>query len=176
MTHPIFHPSKSLLAGVFLALSLAGLMRPTAGWAQMGAAPSAPAVTNPLLMPWAGPYGGVPPFDKVKVEQFKPALEAGMAESLREIEAIASNAQAPTFENTIAALERAGQRLDEVRTVYGIWAGTLSSPEVQAIERELAPRLAAFADQINQNERLFRRIEAVYTAPAKKQLTPNSSA
>ncbi|HEX8656770.1 MAG TPA: M3 family metallopeptidase [Hymenobacter sp.] len=145
---------------------------PTSSLAQTTTATSAPANPNPLLMPWAGPYGGVPPFDKVKVEQFKPALEAGMAENLREIEAIAANPQAPTFDNTIAALERAGQRLDEVRAVYGIWAGTLSSPEVQAIEREMSPRMAAFADQINQNERLFRRIEAVYNSPDKKKLTP----
>ncbi|WP_082685278.1 M3 family metallopeptidase [Hymenobacter sedentarius] len=142
--------------------------QPTSG----AAATAASTATNPLLAPWSGPYGGVPAFDKVKVEQFKPALEAAMAENLREIDVIAGNKQAPTFDNTIAALERAGERLDEVRTVYGIWSGTLSSPDVQAIEREMSPRMAAFADQINQNEPLFRRVEAVYNSPAKKQLTP----
>ncbi|WP_426061922.1 M3 family metallopeptidase [Hymenobacter sp. B1770] len=148
-------------------------MTPTPSQAQTASAATATApANNPLLAAWAGPYGGVPAFDKVQVNQFKPALEAAMAENLREIDAIANNKQAATFENTIAALERAGQRLDEVRTVYGIWSGTLSTPEVQAIEREMSPRMAAFSDQINQNEPLFRRIEAVYNSPEKKKLTP----
>ncbi|WP_204378332.1 M3 family metallopeptidase [Hymenobacter lapidarius] len=146
-------------------------MLPTSSFAQT-APVTASAASNPLLADWAGPYGGVPAFDKVKVEHFKPALEAAMAENLREIDVIATNKQAATFDNTIAALERAGQRLDEVQTVYGIWSGTLSSPEVQAIQREMAPRLSAFSDQIYQNEPLFRRIEAVYTGPDKKKLTP----
>ncbi|WP_315985094.1 M3 family metallopeptidase [Hymenobacter sp. BT188] len=127
---------------------------------------------NALLAPWAGPYGGVPAFDKVEVSQFKPALEAAMAENLKEIQAIAGNSQAPNFENTIAALERAGQALDQVQTVYGVWTGTMSNPEVQLVQREMAPKMAAFSDQITQNEPLFRRIEAVYNSPDKKKLTP----
>ncbi|KAA9327655.1 M3 family metallopeptidase [Hymenobacter busanensis] len=171
MSHPRFFSGKFLLTHAFLTLNLAYVVSPAPGRAQ-----SAPAVastaTNPLLAPWSGPYGGVPAFDKVKVEQFKPALEAAMAENLREIDAIAGNPQPATFANTIAALERAGQRLDEVQTVYGIWSGTLSTPEVQAIQRLMAPRLAAFNDQINQNAALFKRIEAVYNSPDKKKLTP----
>ena len=127
---------------------------------------------NPLLQEWTGPYGGVPPFDQVRVEDFRPALEAAMAESLAEIERIASDPAAPTFENTIAAMERAGRTLGRVGTVYGIWSANMSSPEFQAVEREMAPRLAAFADRINQNEALFRRIEAVYNSPEKAGLTP----
>ncbi len=95
-----------------------------------------------------------------------------MAENLKEIQAIASNKQAPNFENTIAALERAGQSLDQVQTVYGVWTGTMSNPEVQLVQREMAPKMAAFSDQITQNEPLFRRIEAVYNSPDKKKLTP----
>jgi peptidyl-dipeptidase Dcp len=95
-----------------------------------------------------------------------------MAQQLAKIQAIATTKAAPTFDNTIAALERAGQRLDEVQTVYGIWSGSLSTPEVQTIQREMAPRMAAFADQINQNEALFKRIEAVYNSPEKQKLTP----
>ena len=160
------------LATALLTCGLAACLMPRPSFAQTPAAASGAAIANPLLAPWAGPYGGVPAFDKVKVDQFKPALEAAMAENLREIEAIANNKSMPTFDNTIAALERAGQRLNEVQTVYGVWAGTLSTPEVQAVQREMAPRLAAFGDKINQNEPLFRRIEAVYTSPAKKMLTP----
>jgi peptidyl-dipeptidase Dcp len=127
--------------------------------------------TNPLLAKWTGPYGGVPPFDKVKIEHFKPALEAAMAENLREIEKIAGNSAAPTFENTIAELERAGGALDRVATSYGIWGGTLSTPEMRSIESEMDTKLAGFSDKITQNERLFRRIEAVYNSPDKAKLT-----
>jgi peptidyl-dipeptidase Dcp len=127
---------------------------------------------NPLLAEWAGPYGGVPPFDRVRVEHFKPALEAAMAENLAEVERIASNTAPPTFENTVAAMERAGRTLNRVGAVYNVWASTMNGPEFQAVEREMSPRLAAFADKITQNEALFRRLEAVYKASDKSRLTP----
>ena len=127
---------------------------------------------NPLLAQWTGPFGGVPPFDQVRVEHFKPALESAMAENLAEVERVANDPAPPTFENTFLPLERSGRTLDRVGTVYGVWASTMNSPEFQPIEREMAPRLAAFSDQITQNEKLFRRIEAVYNSPAKSQLTP----
>jgi peptidyl-dipeptidase Dcp len=129
------------------------------------------AVANPLLAGWEGAFGGVPPFDKVRVEHFKPALEAAMAENLAEIEKIANNPAAPTFDNTIAEMERGGQALARVGIVYSIWAGTMSSPEMRDVEREMGPKLAAFNDKITQNEALFKRIEAVYNSPAKAKLT-----
>ncbi len=125
---------------------------------------------NPLLAKWEGPYGGIPPFDRVQIPLFKPALEAGMAEQLEEIQRIAANPAAPDFENTIAALERSGHTLDRVITLYGVWGATMSGPEYQVVQREMAPRLAAFQDQIAQNEALFKRIEAVYNSPDKAQL------
>jgi peptidyl-dipeptidase Dcp len=128
--------------------------------------------TNPLLAKWEGPYGGVPPFDRVQVSLFKPALEAAMAEQLAEIQKIASDPAPPDFENTIAALERTGRTLDRVSTLYGIWGATMATPEYQVVQREMAPRLASFNDQITQNEPLFKRIEAVYNSPAKAKLTP----
>jgi peptidyl-dipeptidase Dcp len=127
---------------------------------------------NPLLAKWEGPYGGVPPFDRVKVADFKPALEAAMAEKLTEIDRIATDSAAPTFEKTIVALERSGQVLDRVETIYGVYGSTMNGPEFQVIQREMAPRLSAFNDQITQNEALFKRIEAVYNAPQKTKLTP----
>ncbi|HEX9629905.1 MAG TPA: M3 family metallopeptidase [Pyrinomonadaceae bacterium] len=132
----------------------------------------APANANPLLANWSGPYGGVPPFDRVQIASFKPALETAIAENLGEVEKIAKNSAAPSFENTIAELERSGRTLDRVTTIYGVWAGTMASPEFQVVQREMAPKLAAFNDQITQNEALFKRIEAVYNSPAKKKLTP----
>lgn len=127
---------------------------------------------NPLLEPWTGPYGGVPPFDRVKVEHFEPALAAAMQENLDEVERIASNPEAPTFENTIAAQERTGRAMNRVAAVYGVWGGAMSTPEFQAVEREMAPRLAEFSDRILQNTALFKRIEAVYHSPEKAKLTP----
>jgi len=138
--------------------------------AQSSSVTHAPA--NPLLAKWEGPYGGVPPFDRVKVAQFKPALEAGMAENLAEVDRIAKDPAAPTFDNTIAAQERAGRTLDRVQTIYSVFGSTMNGPEFQVVEREMAPRLAAFGDQITQNEALFRRIEAVYNSPDKARLTP----
>jgi peptidyl-dipeptidase Dcp len=130
------------------------------------------AEENPLLSKWTGPYGGTPPFDKVTVAYFKPALEAAMNENLAEVERIANDKAAPTFENTIAALERSGQTLQRVETVYGIWSGTMNGPEFQVVEREMAPRMAAFNDKITQNKALFQRIETVYNSPEKAKLTP----
>lgn len=130
------------------------------------------AAPNPLLAKWEGPYGGVPPFDHVQVADFKPALEAGIAENLADVDRIAKDSAAPTFENTIVAMERAGQTLDRVSTIYGVFGSTMNGPEFQVVQREMAPRLAAFSDQITQNEPLFKRIEAIYNSPAKARLTP----
>ena len=122
------------------------------------------AAENPLLAKWAGPYGGVPPFDRVRVADFKPALEVAMAENLAELDRIAKDPAAPTFQNTIVQMERVGGTLDRVQTIYGVFGSTMNGPEVQVVQREMAPRLAAFNDQITQNEALFKRIEAVYNA------------
>src|SRR5215475_4651628 len=97
---------------------------------------------NPLTAKWEGPYGGIPPFDRVQIPLFKPALEAAMAEQLAEIQRIANDPAPPDFDNTLVALERAGQSLDRVGTLYGVWGATMSSPEYQAVQREMAPRLA----------------------------------
>lgn len=130
------------------------------------------ASANPLLGQWTSAFGGVPPFDRVEVAHFKPALEAAMAEQLTEIERIAGNPSAPTFENTLAAYERAGRTQDRVSTIYSIWSSTMNTSEFQAVQREMAPRLAAHADRITQNSALFARIEAVYNSPDKTTWTP----
>jgi peptidyl-dipeptidase Dcp len=95
-----------------------------------------------------------------------------MAEALAEIDRITANPEPATFENTIAAMERGGRTLDRVITVYGIYSSTLNDEAVQAVEREMAPKLAAFGDQITQNEALFKRIAAVYDTREKSGLTP----
>lgn len=133
------------------------------------------ASDNPLLGPWAGPHGGVPPFDRVRVADFKPALEAAMQQNLAEVDKISKNAATPTFDNTIAALERSGRTFNRVSAIYGVWASTMSTTEFQAVERELQPKLAAFSDKVIQNAALFARIAQVYQSnsdlsPVQKRL------
>jgi peptidyl-dipeptidase Dcp len=130
---------------------------------------------NPLLARWIGPAGGVPPFDQVRVADFKPALEAAMAENLAEVEKIARNPAAPDFENTIVALERSGRSFSRVSAIYGVWSSTMSTQDFQAVERDMQPKLAAFSDKIYQNAPLFARIAAVYggrelLAPVQQRL------
>jgi peptidyl-dipeptidase Dcp len=130
------------------------------------------AAANPLFAPWTGPFGGVPPLASVRPVHLAPALRAGMEQQLDEIAAIANDPAAPTFENTIAALERTGRLLDRAQAVYGIFVSTLNDDEVQAVEREMAPELASFRDRITQNEKLFARIAAVYERRDADGLTP----
>ena len=126
---------------------------------------------KPLSAPWPGPFGGVPPFDRVKVEDFKPALESAMQERLAEIEAIANDPAPPTFENTLAAMERGGRALDRAGTIYGIYSTSMQTPEFQQVEVEMEPKLAAFGDRIVQNEKLFKRLAAVYEGREASGLT-----
>ena len=158
-------PSPAHRCAVIVLAAAAGLNSETA-----------PSMDTPnpqaALSHWTGPYGGVPPFDRVRVELLKPALADAMAAQLAEIDAIVANPQPPDFDNTIAALERSGREFDRVSTIYGIYSSSLSTPEFQAVEREMAPRLAAFRDRIVQNQQLFARIQAVYDSRAEANLTP----
>ncbi|WP_257979268.1 M3 family metallopeptidase [Corallococcus exiguus] len=138
-----------------------------------GTAFAAPASSpDALLAPWSGPHGGVPPFDRARVEDFAPALEAAMAQARSEVAAIADSKEPPTFENTVAALQDSGRTFNRVYEVYNAWSSFVSSPEYQAVEREMAPRLSAFWDEDPQNRKLFRRIKAVRDSAAKAKLTP----
>jgi peptidyl-dipeptidase Dcp len=128
--------------------------------------------SNPVIAPYTGPFGGLPHFDKVKVSDFKPGLEAAMAENDAQIAAIVANKAAPTFETVIAPLEDAGRALGRAYRYYGVWSSNLSTPEFQAVEGEMDPKLAAYQDKINQNTALFAKIEAVYNSAAKPRLTP----
>lgn len=129
--------------------------------------------SNVLLSEFTGPYGGVPRFDAMQVSDLKPALEAGMAQSLDEMEAIASNPAPPDFDNTIVELERSGKALGRVFVYRGVWSSNLSTPEFRALQQEMAPKLAEFESRIIQNEALFQRIKAVYESDASKALSPD---
>ncbi|MDG5492967.1 M3 family metallopeptidase [Psychroserpens sp. SPM9] len=125
---------------------------------------------NVLLQEWTGPYQGVPAFDQMNVNAIKEAMETGMELSLKEIDAIANTNEAPTFENTIVALEASGDKLNDVFTYYGIFSSNKSSPEFRDIQTELAPKLSDYRSKISQNEALFKRIKAVYEASKKAPL------
>ena len=125
---------------------------------------------NTLLQEWTGPYGGVPAFDKMEVADIQSAVEYGMEENLKEIDAIANNKDAPTFENTIEAMERSGAYLDRVFSYYGILSSNMSSPEFREVQSVLAPKLSEFSSKINQNEALFKRIKTVYDNAQKNPL------
>ena len=121
----------------------------------------AKADLNVLLNKWPELHGGVPPFDKIKISDFKPALEKAMDMQRKEIQSIINNSELPNFENTIAALDRSRDELLKISALFGVWGSSLSTPEFQAVEEQMAPILAGFKDEIIQNKELFKRIEMV---------------
>jgi peptidyl-dipeptidase Dcp len=127
---------------------------------------------SPLLAPWQGPWGGVPPFGKFKVAEIKTAMEEGMARNLAEIDQIAAHPEPATFDNTVVAMERAGWPLDRASAVYGVYTSTMNDAEMQAIEADLSPKLAAFNDKIVQNAKLYARLAALYEKRDALGLTP----
>ncbi|MDQ1230342.1 peptidyl-dipeptidase Dcp [Sphingomonas sp. SORGH_AS 879] len=133
----------------------------TSAMASLPQATQAPA-TNPLLSPWTGPYGGVPPWDKVKPELFPAAFAAALAERRAEYERIANDPVKPSFANTFVPMQNAGQTLNRVMTLFGVMTGNMNSPAYQALDREWSPKLAKASDEITFNPKLFARIEAIY--------------
>jgi len=134
---------------------------------------SSDETANLLLAEWTGPFQGVPAFDKVKLSDLKPALEAAMASNLAEVEVIANNPEAPSFANTIVEMEKTGAQLNRIFTYWGIWSSNMSSPEFRAIQGEMAPKLSNHFSAINQNEKLFARVKAVYESDEMKSLRPD---
>ncbi|MEC7669928.1 MAG: M3 family metallopeptidase, partial [Pseudomonadota bacterium] len=120
-------------------------------------------MTNILLQQWDTPFG-LPPFDQIKDEDFAPAFDAAMEQDLAEIEAVANNPDAPTFENTIEGLMCTGRTLDKVAGVFYNIAGSDSNETREAIMRDYAPKFAAHGSKIYSNKALFQRIAAVYDA------------
>ncbi len=145
-----------------LALFIPSLFMNYASQSEVLPPPAVADTANLLLKAWTGPYGGVPAFDKMQVDYVKPALEQGMQMSLQQIDSIANNPEAPTFENTIVAMEKSGEALDRVFTYYGIYSSNVSSPEFREVQSEMAPKLSEYSSKISQNEKLFERIKAVY--------------
>jgi len=138
---------------------------------------SAPATQLPASNPFAKPSTlpfEYPAFDKIHNEDFAPAFEAGMRQQALEIDAIANNKAAPTFDNTIVAMERSGQLLNRVSTVFSSLVGANTNPALDALDKELAPKLAAHSDRIRLNAKLYKRVQALYDKRAGLKLDAES--
>ncbi|MCR4829521.1 MAG: M3 family metallopeptidase [Bacteroidales bacterium] len=126
---------------------------------------------NPFFGEWNTPYN-IPDFEKIKPEHYLPAFEEGIRQHEQEIEAIANNADEPTFENTIEALEYSGQLLNEVSSVFFNLSESNNTDEMEAIAEEITPKLTAHEDDIMLNEQLFSRVKAVYDQRESLGLNP----
>ena len=116
---------------------------------------------NPLLNEFATPYG-VPPFDKIEAEHYGPAFEYAMSLHNEEVAAILANNEEPTFANTILELDRSGMMLANISDLFGMMCAAMNSDEMQELQEEVMPKLAAHYDAISMNEELFNRIKTVY--------------
>lgn len=134
------------------------------------AAADAALADNPLLADWTTPHGA-PPFDLIEPEHFLPAFEVALASHTAEIEAIASNPEAPSFENTLLAMENAGADLTRISRVFFNLTSSASNDEIRAIQREMSPRLAAHSASITLNADLFARIDALFQTMDARELT-----
>ncbi|MEP5546975.1 MAG: M3 family peptidase, partial [Maribacter dokdonensis] len=121
---------------------------------------------NPLLSPF-----DTAPFSKIKNEHFKPAFLQSIEEARAEIDAITENTDAPTFENTIEALEFSGQQLDRISSVFFNLNSAETNEDIQKIAQEISPLLSEFGNDITLNEALFKRVKAVYDQKDNLELT-----
>jgi len=150
-----------------------GLMAQGSGNMSTAAASNNFGPDNPFYAPSALPFQA-PPFDKIKDEHYQPAIEAGMAQQRREVRAIADNPAAPTFENTIVALEKSGQLFNRVMLVFnGITSANLS-PVLEKVQEIEAPKLAAHQDGIFLDTKLFHRVEAIFKQKESLHLDPEA--
>lgn len=158
---------RSFLKGVAATAALGG----SAAAAIVDAMAAAKAqAMGPLLDPWVGPHGGIPRFDQVQIAALKPAFAKGMDLLRGEIKAITDSKAAPTFDNTVVPFEDAGRPFNRVQNFFGIYTSTMNDKPMQKIEADMSPVLAAFGDEIIQNEALFQRLKTVYDARASSGL------
>jgi len=129
---------------------------------------------NPFYCEWDTPFG-VPPFDKIKFEHFKPAYLKGMENEMAEVNAIIKNSEEPTFDNTIRAMQFTGELLSKVQRAMGPLSGANTNDSIQALQREMSPLFSKHRDDIALNEELFEKVKAVYENRDKFSLTPEES-
>ena len=129
--------------------------------AAMGAGTAPAQDANPFLAPYTAKYE-IPPFEQIKPAHYLPALKAAIAEHNREIDAIVKNPEAPTFENTVLALDRAGRTYDRVANVYMALSESNMTPDLEAVGKDFEPMMTAHADEVAMNPGLFKRIKVLY--------------
>lgn len=155
-----------LSAVVILAIMASCKDKPTASQPDTSA-------TNPFFEPSTLPFQA-PAFDKIKDTDYQPALEEGMKQQQAEVEKIANNTEAPTFENTLVALEKSGQLLNRVNGVFSLLTSANTNPTLQKVQEDEAPKLAANQDAIYLNSKLYKRVLAVYEKRGSLKLDPES--
>ncbi len=132
------------------------------------------AAPNPFFTDWKTPFG-VPPFEAIREEHFLPALKEGMARQKQEVAAITASQEAPTFPNTLVALDQTGQFSERVMSVFSNLVGAETTPKLQAVNREAMPLLSAHRDDIQLDPMLFRRVKTVWEARAGLKLEPDQA-
>jgi len=155
----------AMLTAIFLALAL---------FAPQPAVAQNAAQDNPFFQARTTPFG-FPPFDQILAAHYLPAFREGMKREQAEIAAIANSRKAPTFANTIVAMDRSGMFLDDVSAPFYTLLAADTTPGLQAIARELSPLLTAHRDAISLNEKLFARVKAVYDQRGRLKLTPEEN-
>lgn len=156
------------------ALITAGAMVLSARTALSQPSPAKFGPLNPFYAPSTLPFQA-PPFNKIKDDDYQPAIDAGMAKQLQQIDRIADNPAAPTFENTIVAMEKSGQLLNRVMAAFNCVTGANTDADLQKVQQYEAPRLAAHQDAIYLNARLFARVNAIYQKRKSLKLDPESA-
>ena len=129
---------------------------------------------NPFFTDWKTPFG-VPPFEAIREEHFLPALKEGLARQKREVAAITASQEAPTFPNTLVALDQTGQFSERVMSVFSNLVGAETTSKLQAVNREAMPLLSAHRDDIQFDPRLFKRVKTVWEARADLKLEPDQA-
>jgi len=132
---------------------------------------TADSTFNPLLQPWGPPYG-LPPFGQVNSAHFVPAFESALAQHLAEVEVIATRPETPSFENTIAELDTSGRLLDRITLLFHNLTASETSPALQKVQLEMAPKLAAHENTIFMHAGLFARIDALFEKRSTLNLNP----
>ncbi len=163
-------PMLGALTAIFLAVAFISCAKTESKQAQAPAAEAA----NPFFEAYGTPFE-TPPFDRIRDEHFMPAFREGMARHKKDIEAVVTNPEPPTFANTIEAVERSGELLTRVATVFFCLAEGNTNPAIQAAEAEVSPMLAKHRDDITLDPRLFQRVKAVYEGRDKLTLTPEQA-
>jgi peptidyl-dipeptidase Dcp len=157
-----------MMAGA-VALGLEGI----AAIGQAGAAPAGFGPESPFYAASTLPFQA-PPFDRIKDTDYQPAIEAGMADQLKAIEAIANNPAPATFENTLVAMEKSGQLYYRVLSAFHGVTGANTNPALEKVEADEAPKMAAHSDAIYLNEKLFQRVKTIYNEVGKLGLDAES--